>query len=203
MALYGPATLPPPPPDSAALLMGEQEQEPRQEPEPGRLGGRFGGGQCRATLGTYEQTPIPTIHNPQSPIPNPQSRFRLPNYRITGSSDPRPKPRPRIHRERPRNQKSRCHPRLPVVCRGAVRLGWRDRRAPWMARTSLHGRTCGVSRQPNRTASPVRNRQSAVAVAPAPAPAPASAMRSIKKTYTTSKQARTGAKLRRCCGQGP
>ena len=111
MALYGPATLPPPPPDSAAVLIGEQEQglEPGREPEPERLGGRLGGGgQCRATLGTYDQAPIPTI----TELPNLQIRRRSPNAWI--------------HRDRPRNQKSRCYSRLPVVCRGAVRLGWRD-----------------------------------------------------------------------------
>gem|GEM_PF-3245432 len=36
-------------------------------------------------------------------------------------------------------------------CQGAVRVGWRDRRVPWMAHASLHGRIHGVSRQPTRT----------------------------------------------------
>jgi len=118
-AVEGPATLPPPPPDSAAVLMGEQEQgqEPGREPEPGRLGGRLGGGgQCRATLGTYEQTPIPTIPNYRI--------TELPNYPIFECDAEAPV---RGFTENvPESKKSRCHPRLPVVCRGAVRLGWRD-----------------------------------------------------------------------------
>ena len=36
----------------------------------------------------------------------------------------------------------------PANCQRLAGVGLRDRRAPWMARTSLHGRTCGVSRKP-------------------------------------------------------
>jgi len=45
---------------------------------------------------------------------------------------------------------SRCValPRPPANCPGPGCVGSRDRHAPWMAHASLHGRTCGVSREP-------------------------------------------------------
>ena len=197
MALYGPATLPPPPPivhlcswGSGAGPRPRQEQEQEQE----RLGGRLG-------RGSAEQRSAPTT-KPNTP------NSQLPNHRIFESDAGAAIP---ASTEIPTEAKKPLSPRPPVVCRGAVRLGWWDPPPHGCGGGAYTDVLAACPANPTVPPPPASNRPPAVAVAPALAlevalalaPAPASAMRSMKKTYTTSKQARTGAKLRRCCGQGP
>ncbi|MNK41711.1 hypothetical protein D3C87_603820 [compost metagenome] len=114
-----------------------------------------------------ESTTPSTIHHPPSPIPlttrRPEGQPPCGPQSTTNHSPAINHPPPLTHQPPPNSKPTpptapgscRCPPNAPAHCRGLVRVGWRDRWAPWMAPTSLQGGIHGVSRQPTR-ADPTR-----------------------------------------------
>ncbi len=96
--------------------------------------------------------PIPTPTQSQSPS-HPIPSHPIPSHPIQSINSPADQPtghQPTATRQ-PTNHRLLPPPNAPALCRGSVRVGWRDRWAAWMRPTSPHGWVHGVSRQPTRT----------------------------------------------------
>ncbi|MET4614477.1 hypothetical protein ABIA71_000022 [Stenotrophomonas sp. 2619] len=100
--------------------------------------------------------PPPPPTPPPPPPPHPPPRGGPPPARPRTNQQPStnqllPSRQPKTNRHPTAPGCRSCPPNAPAHCRGLVRVGWRDRWAPWMAPTSLQGWIHGVSRQPTRT----------------------------------------------------